>query len=226
MDTLSSTCTQAFPRYSTPKSLLLAKTSRATCHDTQTLQVRSGNHELNLGLVTLIQEVRGSHLLRSCRSTILNTMKIVHITLSIVALSSSFVDAFPRFNEKAGKSLTEHAKRAAACPYLSNNKPEKRQSTFDPSTQYVSTSGANAFVAPNLAGGDQRGPCPGLNALANHGYLPHNGVAPATTIINAVESGKTIPSFGHILCRMYQLSPPSLTFDSIWHGCRPWYISC
>lgn len=36
--------------------------------------------------------------------------------------------------------------------------------------------GEHAFVAPDFASGDQRGPCPGLNALANHGYIPHDGV--------------------------------------------------
>ncbi|KAI5356853.1 Putative chloroperoxidase [Septoria linicola] len=45
---------------------------------------------------------------------------------------------------------------------------------FNAKEQYVSTSGEHAFVAPQ--GDDQRGPCPGLNAMANHGYLPHNGV--------------------------------------------------
>ncbi|KAJ3858652.1 hypothetical protein EV359DRAFT_87413 [Lentinula novae-zelandiae] len=50
----------------------------------------------------------------------------------------------------------------------------KRTVGFDPTTQYVSTTGAHAFVAPGS--GDARGPCPGLNALANHGYIPHNGI--------------------------------------------------
>ncbi|KAB5585891.1 hypothetical protein GE09DRAFT_944315 [Coniochaeta sp. 2T2.1] len=31
------------------------------------------------------------------------------------------------------------------------------------------------FKAPNPT--DQRGPCPGLNTLANHGYIPRNGIA-------------------------------------------------
>ncbi|KAF2849046.1 hypothetical protein T440DRAFT_400254 [Plenodomus tracheiphilus IPT5] len=31
------------------------------------------------------------------------------------------------------------------------------------------------FKAPGST--DQRGPCPGLNTLANHGYIPHNGIA-------------------------------------------------
>lgn len=30
---------------------------------------------------------------------------------------------------------------------------------------------------PDYDAGDVRGPCPGLNTLANHGYLPRNGVA-------------------------------------------------
>jgi len=64
----------------------------------------------------------------------------------------------------------------------------KRTSPFDASKQYISTSGANAFVPPNFEAGDQRGPCPGLNALANHGYLPHNGIAGANDIVDACGS--------------------------------------
>ncbi|KAG9314996.1 heme-thiolate peroxidase [Chiua virens] len=37
--------------------------------------------------------------------------------------------------------------------------------------------------------GDIRGPCPGLNTLASHGYLPHNGVATPAHIITAVQEG-------------------------------------
>nr|XP_018906758.1 PREDICTED: aromatic peroxygenase-like [Bemisia tabaci] len=46
---------------------------------------------------------------------------------------------------------------------------------FDPALQRIDVSGLHEFVPPGP--GDQRGPCPGLNALANHNYLPHNGVA-------------------------------------------------
>lgn len=47
----------------------------------------------------------------------------------------------------------------------------ERQAVPDPITrfnakkQFVSNTGAHAFVAPNRAAGDQRGPCPGLNAM-------------------------------------------------------------
>ncbi|KAK2606433.1 hypothetical protein QQS21_003126 [Conoideocrella luteorostrata] len=40
----------------------------------------------------------------------------------------------------------------------------------------IDVSGKHEFVPPDLGAGDQRGPCPGLNALANHGYLPHDGI--------------------------------------------------
>lgn len=38
----------------------------------------------------------------------------------------------------------------------------KRQtSTFDADDQRISTTGKHAWVAPDFAAGDQRGPCPG-----------------------------------------------------------------
>lgn len=43
-------------------------------------------------------------------------------------------------------------------------------------------SGMFAFVPPGP--GDVRGPCPGLNALSNHGYLPHNGVGTVCIIFS------------------------------------------
>ena len=48
-------------------------------------------------------------------------------------------------------------------------------SSFDAATQLVDVSGIHRWEAPGP--NDARGPCPGLNALANHGYLPRNGYA-------------------------------------------------
>jgi hypothetical protein len=47
---------------------------------------------------------------------------------------------------------------------------------FDPGDQFVNVApgSANEYVAPLSS--DKRGPCPGLNAAANHGFLPHNGI--------------------------------------------------
>lgn len=51
-----------------------------------------------------------------------------------------------------------------------------KSTTFDPKDQLVDVRPGtkNEFVAPT--DGDIRGPCPGLNAAANHGFLPHDGV--------------------------------------------------
>jgi hypothetical protein len=60
--------------------------------------------------------------------------------------------------------------------------------TFNETEQLVSVDGVHAFVAPVAS--DRRGPCPGLNAAANHGYLPHNGIP-------------TIGQSTHSMCRSY-----------------------
>ncbi|KAJ7496831.1 Chloroperoxidase [Mycena latifolia] len=43
---------------------------------------------------------------------------------------------------------------------------------------------AHPFIAPGPD--DQRGPCPAMNTLANHGYIPRNGIATVEEIILAV----------------------------------------
>lgn len=114
---------------------------------------------------------------------------LAHLALtSVVALLCSNVVAFPRMNAGGIEKLLDRAQIATEekCPFGGKTKA-KRQVTFDPTAQKVSTTGANAFVPPGT--GDQRGPCPGLNALANHNYLPHNGVADIPTIVNAVNTG-------------------------------------
>ena len=70
---------------------------------------------------------------------------------------------------------------------------EKRQSgpgnipftTFS-EDQLVDVTGQYAWVAPGP--NDIRGPCPGLNALANHGYFPHSGVVSLNTGSNATNA--------------------------------------
>ncbi|CEJ82913.1 Putative Peroxidase, family 2 domain-containing protein [[Torrubiella] hemipterigena] len=46
---------------------------------------------------------------------------------------------------------------------------------FDATEQLVSVHGEHEYRDPRP--GDIRGPCPGLNAAANHGYLPRDGIA-------------------------------------------------
>lgn len=42
--------------------------------------------------------------------------------------------------------------------------------------------GDHAFQPPNFTNGDIRGSCPGLNALANHGYLSRTGVVNVSSL--------------------------------------------
>ncbi|RKL51083.1 hypothetical protein BFJ72_g536 [Fusarium proliferatum] len=99
--------------------------------------------------------------------------------------------AFPQMSAEQLKTYQEHAKRSpVACAYSQEEKrnagecpfaKEKRAAKFNAEKQRISVSGEHEFLPPNL----KAGPCPGLNALANHGYLPSNGVADMQTIIKA-----------------------------------------
>ena len=62
--------------------------------------------------------------------------------------------------------------------------------------QLVDVTGQHAWAPPGP--NDIRGPCPGLNALANHGYFPRNGIVPLTT-------GATAPEkvYGQLLVECY-----------------------
>lgn len=51
--------------------------------------------------------------------------------------------------------------------------------------------------------GDSRGPCPALNALANGGHIPHDGVATVAQLVDGIESALGIvPSIGELLANM------------------------
>ncbi|CAE7100345.1 unnamed protein product [Rhizoctonia solani] len=92
---------------------------------------------------------------------------------TIVLTLATSVLAFPA-TTGAGRN------EAAGCPFAANAANVKRQSdatplvAFDAAKQKIDVTGEHAFKPPTAS--DKRGPCPGLNALANHGYLPHNGV--------------------------------------------------
>ena len=59
----------------------------------------------------------------------------------------------------------------------------KRQ-LFKAAAKPVDVSNAHAFIAPGAS--DLRGPCPALNALANHGYIARNGYTNFQESLNAV----------------------------------------
>merc|ERR1712014_384667 len=123
-------------------------------------------------------------------------------TFTTVAISAAFlasnVHAFPTmamdalteplkadaFNVKRTAEI--HARQGAAPPQGAGALPAIPP-PFDAKAQYVSNQGKYKFVPPGP--GDARGECPGLNALANHNYLPHNGYATIQQFIDATETG-------------------------------------
>lgn len=48
--------------------------------------------------------------------------------------------------------------------------------TFSTSDQYVDVTTGSGHQYQDPGTNDRRGPCPGLNAAANHGFLPRNGL--------------------------------------------------
>lgn len=112
-------------------------------------------------------------------------------SIAAMAAMASTAAAFP-----AG---TEHIVRAAKAAGIQQRATYNSGAgtvpdvgaVFDAEKQYISTSGEYAWVAPGET--DQRGPCPGLNAMANHGYLPHNGIA---TIAQYIQATNTVVGMG------------------------------
>jgi len=103
-----------------------------------------------------------------------------------LALSASQVVAFP--SRMFDLNISEDEKRALVglartieSQAGKNERAVKRAPGFDAKAQYVSNKGAHAYVPPSKT--DLRGPCPGLNAMANHNYIPHNGVATITQFV-------------------------------------------
>ena len=121
-------------------------------------------------------------------------MRYSKTILGAFALSITNVVAFPRLMFDIAEDIAEReaVPMAEITAAIRKNVLEKRQVTgtdpgFNAAEQYISTTGANAFVPPGSS--DLRGPCPGLNALANHNYLPHNGLGTITDFIQATNTG-------------------------------------
>ncbi|KAF2767076.1 Cloroperoxidase [Teratosphaeria nubilosa] len=98
------------------------------------------------------------------------------------------VSAFPSALLKKALEDPEIAARAQAI-YERQAGADSATAVFEPVPTFnenqlvdVSEGSGNEWVAPS--GDDLRGPCPGLNAFANHKFLPHNGYATITQFID------------------------------------------
>ncbi|KAA8575504.1 hypothetical protein EYC84_004655 [Monilinia fructicola] len=97
------------------------------------------------------------------------------LPIQILAFPTIALEAAIKNPDIASLAKAEYQKRHA-----------KRSSPgFNATAQIIDVSGAHAFVPPGP--NDLRGPCPGLNALANHNFIPHNGFATVAQLVSANE---------------------------------------
>ncbi|KAE9393591.1 hypothetical protein BT96DRAFT_967157 [Gymnopus androsaceus JB14] len=97
------------------------------------------------------------------------------LAASLLSLALS-AGAFPEYRSLAGLSAAESTPGAQPPPPAINDTSSKL--VFD-----------EAHPWEPLRPGDIRGPCPGLNTLASHGYLDRSGVVTPGEIITAVQEG-------------------------------------
>jgi hypothetical protein len=119
---------------------------------------------------------------------------------------ATFLAGAAAFPHMAAKMMTENklsiedlAKRSAEFEKRAVDYTGLPTIEWNPQAQYVSNTGAHAFQAPrNLGqpGGDIRGPCPGLNAAANHGYISRTGV---TNLVEAIAGTAAVFGMGEDL---------------------------
>jgi hypothetical protein len=108
------------------------------------------------------------------------------VSFALLALSSSsaLVSSFPgldasNFNNLTSDVLNEVTKTMENLTndIFFNTDPNKP----------VDITGKHIFRAPTKT--DQRGPCPGLNALANHAYISRDGITSLAEVVTAINRG-------------------------------------
>ncbi|KDQ53209.1 hypothetical protein JAAARDRAFT_438096 [Jaapia argillacea MUCL 33604] len=73
---------------------------------------------------------------------------------------------------------------------------------------------AHPYIPPGPS--DQRGPCPGLNTMANHGYLPRNGIVSSADIINGAQEAFNVDyNFSVALASFALLSRGNVLLDRV-----------
>ncbi|KAF9444958.1 Cloroperoxidase [Macrolepiota fuliginosa MF-IS2] len=92
--------------------------------------------------------------------------------------------AFPAYSSLAGLAREELDK---ILPTLEFKQPAPPPGPLNDTGVKLINDAAHPWKAPGP--NDIRGPCPGLNTLANHGYLPRNGIASPAQIIAAIQEG-------------------------------------
>jgi hypothetical protein len=108
----------------------------------------------------------------------------LQITLLALLSNAAFTDAFPSLDPGSLNGLT-YEKWDVALKAVEKLSKEKRF-VVDISKP-IDITGKHAFKAPKET--DRRGPCPGLNALANHAYISRTGITSFAEVVTAINQG-------------------------------------
>ncbi|KAF8148694.1 aromatic peroxygenase precursor [Crassisporium funariophilum] len=92
--------------------------------------------------------------------------------------------AFPSYGSLAGLSKEQ---RDWIIPTLQQQAPIPPPGPLKDTSAKLVNDAAHPWKP--LRKGDMRGPCPALNTLASHGWLPRNGIATPAQIVDAVQEG-------------------------------------
>ncbi|KAF8139008.1 aromatic peroxygenase precursor, partial [Boletus edulis] len=120
------------------------------------------------------------------------------VALIPYALGFPHLANFPEYRSLAG--LSQEEVRAVTRQFGGNMPgPQPLPPPISDTSGKLVNDAAHPFKP--LRPGDIRGPCPGLNTLASHGYLPRNGVVTPAQIITAVQEGYNLGhQFASFLC--------------------------
>ncbi|EAU87196.2 hypothetical protein CC1G_10475 [Coprinopsis cinerea okayama7 len=111
----------------------------------------------------------------------------MHLPLPLLTLAIALanVNAFPAYQSLGGLSKRQLETIIPGLPVVNPGPPP---GPLADSTLKLVNDAAHPYQAPRPHL-DHRGPCPGLNTLANHGYLPRSGIATPAQIVQAVMEG-------------------------------------
>ncbi|KAF2422624.1 Cloroperoxidase [Tothia fuscella] len=141
------------------------------------------------------------------------------------ALSFPFVLYQPGIDASLFRNQKRQQPSPASCPFNANHQPAAPISSQYPYNgakngapgkgvggYQVPADGdtAHQFVAPGP--NDIRGPCPGLNAAANHNFLAHDGI---TTFDELVDAQQNVYNVGHDLATLLAVLGLTLTDGDI-----------
>lgn len=112
-------------------------------------------------------------------------MKHSRFSLTLLGLTSAAA-GFPTLDPQAIDLEALHVHPRTPLDPTAGTVQAWKRLLLDVSGTPVEVTGEHAFLPPDFDAGDQRGPCPGLNALANHGYIRRDGVASLADVTLAI----------------------------------------